>query len=749
MVVLLVATLEVVRLRGVQQSAGRTLGAFLDESGAGVGIASVIPDSPAEVGGLLAGDLLVRVDDRPIADRSAYDAAASNFSRGRSVPFEIRREGRTLHLEIAPGVDPTWWPHLLSAFAALVCLALGLIALLQRSDLRARLVAAFSFLLAIELALPLGLIGDPRIETLGMSLFLLATGVQMAVELHLAALTPERPSWVERHAWVVPTFYAIGLGGGALAWATFHIERRDGSVPWPWSHEQSLALIDSVILPLWALGVVVLLALPTVRHSTARGRQQAGLVLLGVLPWALYIGFTTWAPALGWTVPLWLNDVLPLLILGFPLAIFVAIYRYDLFDLQLVVRRGFVYGILTAVLVALFFAAVGGLGSLYTNLTNGDRSSLWVIGAAMFIVGLAFDSLRRGIQHTLDRLLFPEHQALRLRLVALTSDLPSRGTVAGMGRHLVERLADAFSVRSVELLLADPKGGLFFSVASSHDGNNRPSLSFLVPPDDPAILRLRQADSPLAPELVLRDDSMLSHRLASLDAALLVPLPREGQLVGVLVLGHRDGGRRFGREEQDLLNLLGHHAAVVFENIRLFESATYEGLTGLLRREAILDLLDREIERARRYDRPLVVGMADLDYFKQVNDTYGHLGGDAVLKRVADELSDGLRTTDAIGRYGGEEFLLVLPETELDGGGAVAEKLRRRIESLRLEMDDGGCVEPRISIGLADMRGVGKADARALIEAADRALYHAKEQGRNRVEMAPPADADTAEGRHA
>ena len=176
--------------------------------------------------------------------------------------------------------------------------------------------------------------------------------------------------------------------------------------------------------------------------------------------------------------------------------------------------------------------------------------------------------------------------------------------------------------------------------------------------------------------------------------------------------------------------------ATVFQNARLFESATYESLTGLLRREAILEALDKELDRARRYERPLTVGMADLDHFKEVNDRYGHLAGDGLLKRVAQVLTGGLRSSDAVGRYGGEEFLLVLPETELAGARVVADKLRRLVEEVRTPMEDGEEATVTISIGLASLDCSGlpaEPDARDLIRLADQALYRAKEEGRNRI----------------
>jgi diguanylate cyclase (GGDEF)-like protein len=162
-------------------------------------------------------------------------------------------------------------------------------------------------------------------------------------------------------------------------------------------------------------------------------------------------------------------------------------------------------------------------------------------------------------------------------------------------------------------------------------------------------------------------------------------------------------------------------------------------LTGLLRREAILERLEIELHRAQRYARPLTVALADLDHFKDVNDRFGHLAGDSLLKRIAEALGASLRDTDAVGRYGGEEFLLVLPETGLGGALAAAEKTRRAVEAVRLRMDDGSEVSVTISIGLAELAALdspGKASARDMIAAADAALYRAKHGGRGRIEAA-------------
>ena len=159
------------------------------------------------------------------------------------------------------------------------------------------------------------------------------------------------------------------------------------------------------------------------------------------------------------------------------------------------------------------------------------------------------------------------------------------------------------------------------------------------------------------------------------------------------------------------------------------------GSPGLRTRRYVLEVLSIEFLRARRYDSPLAVMMADLDHFKVVNDTYGHPAGDAVLRGVSALLLSQLRATDVAGRYGGEEIIVVLAQSELEGAKLVAERWRENVESARFDSGDAQGLEARISIGLATYDPNMKTPD-DLVAAADAALYRAKEAGRNRVETA-------------
>ncbi len=223
----------------------------------------------------------------------------------------------------------------------------------------------------------------------------------------------------------------------------------------------------------------------------------------------------------------------------------------------------------------------------------------------------------------------------------------------------------------------------------------------------------------------------LPERVKSL---LAVPVRMQGRVVGMLSAQSYQP-YAYTEEDEQLLSTLANHAAIALENARLFarvrEMAIRDELTGTFNRRYLFRRAAYELARSQRYGRPLGVIMLDVDHFKKINDTYGHAAGDQVLQSIVQLCQRHLRKADILGRYGGEEFVILLPETELEITRYVAERLRVQLEAQPI-VTDVGQVAVTISVGVT---GYLPSDEtlKSLFRRADVALYQAKNSGRNRV----------------
>jgi diguanylate cyclase (GGDEF)-like protein len=185
-------------------------------------------------------------------------------------------------------------------------------------------------------------------------------------------------------------------------------------------------------------------------------------------------------------------------------------------------------------------------------------------------------------------------------------------------------------------------------------------------------------------------------------------------------------------DEAELKARLAAGRRIVAQQERLLVLATRDALTGLWNRTAVLELLDRELARGQREGHPVGVLLADVDHFKLINDTLGHLIGDEMLRQTARRLREVLRPYDTVGRYGGEEFLAVLPGCDAAVAAALAKRLCERVAEGPVGRNSLP-IGVTMSVGVASRDGSSIADAAALLRGADAALYQAKEEGRNRV----------------
>ena len=216
---------------------------------------------------------------------------------------------------------------------------------------------------------------------------------------------------------------------------------------------------------------------------------------------------------------------------------------------------------------------------------------------------------------------------------------------------------------------------------------------------------------------------------------MLFSLIAQSQMIGGLVVFRRDTGKPYAAEQQTFLKNLVNQAALALSNARLHDmmksQAHTDPLTGSYNRRFFFDLADAEISRSARYGHPLSMIMLDLDHFKNINDMFGHIAGDHVLRSVAERCQNSLRGTDRMGRFGGDEFAVLLPDTDLDGAAIIAERLRRIIADTPISAE-GSLISLTASIGVS-ARTDSVHDLKSLLRQTDEAMYQAKKAGRNRV----------------
>jgi diguanylate cyclase (GGDEF)-like protein len=229
-------------------------------------------------------------------------------------------------------------------------------------------------------------------------------------------------------------------------------------------------------------------------------------------------------------------------------------------------------------------------------------------------------------------------------------------------------------------------------------------------------------------------------RPPAVPSLIVLPLLSHDRPLGTLVLGSRQP-RAFDEAARGLLEVLASHMAVSLSNARMVrtleEQATTDGLTGLLNKRALLDTADQMMSSARRFGRPLSVLVADIDLFKRVNDTYGHDVGDEVIKELARIHAAAKRTTDAVARFGGEEFVTICEQTDAEGALLLAERIRAEFGETVFHAG-GKQLSCTCSVGIATFPDAGSSWVE-LFKAADEALYHSKRSGRDRATIWSPS----------
>ncbi|HSM32092.1 MAG TPA: DUF484 family protein [Woeseiaceae bacterium] len=306
--------------------------------------------------------------------------------------------------------------------------------------------------------------------------------------------------------------------------------------------------------------------------------------------------------------------------------------------------------------------------------------------------------------------------------------------------EMTEGLRQSFDLRSVSVVLRDPGHDIRHLLLAT-DAERNPDLIFVdtLVGLAPQYIALRR---PWLGAFAACDHGLVVGLSDGLASMAMIPLCCRDDLIGSINLGSADPNRYTANHASDFLAHLGVVASLCIENAvnraRLRRSGFTDVLTGWHNRRYLQARMKEELARSCRDGHSLVCMMLDVDHFKQVNDRFGHAAGDAVLRELAQRVDAEVRSSDVAARFGGEEFVILLPRTSSVEGRHVAERIRDAVTAAPFGLPDGGHAAVTVSIGIAEFQpGAGRSDLKSLGEAliarADAALYDAKAAGRDRV----------------
>jgi two-component system cell cycle response regulator len=343
-----------------------------------------------------------------------------------------------------------------------------------------------------------------------------------------------------------------------------------------------------------------------------------------------------------------------------------------------------------------------------------------------------------------------EEGEARRHLVEILHDVMGNLPMEEVFHLLVRRLARALNLSHASVIIASP-GSSTGVVATAFEQPHLHDLKIELDKYPEVVSALHGRIPVLIPDLEycplyapVREKWLREGTKVNIRSVMALPFPLDDRKMGVFLLRRTDQTPKFDAGDVEFASTVVKSGVAAIQrahaiettradNHRLEALAQTDPLTQLVNRRALTIRLVTEMERVRRYNAPLALLLLDLDHFKIVNDTHGHLAGDDVLFGVATLLQRAVRTVDTVARYGGEEFVIVLPETGKQGALIFAERIRDKIAGHRFQVAAGEEIRITGSIGVATYPSQGMDSVEDLFRAADAALYRAKGNGRNLV----------------
>ncbi len=576
----------------------------------------------------------------------------------------------------------------------------------------------------------------------GFSNFLLLSNFLIEYKLLLFRIVTFTSMW-----WAVQLYYFartfLHLPGGWGIWFGYASAIIFGTVAAIGYAPPSIAFSDGVVDPTYGwwfvLYVVPLLTLASMGvyslvHrlrilTDPRERNKIAYLITAVVTIAVF-GFTGITPLASEYPVTHIGTLLSASILAY------AVMKHDLISISSILRRGLGWTSLVAVgtgAYLLVFFLIHLLVGFELRAVTLVLATLAAIAVAILVYWL-----RPVFLEKVDQLFFRGTYDYRQALLSFNSTMGNIINLDELADEMLPTISKALRITQAKLLFKDTSSGDFATQFTypKVKGESSDELRFSF--DNSIVAWLEKETNPLNLKQIDNIPQLKGlwqaerEKLIISNLELLCPIKSRGKLIGILALGRKQSRSLYSHEDIGLVMSMASQAGIIIENAQLYSQAiawaTTDGLTELYNHRHFHELLEQEINRGSRFGTTFSLIMLDIDLFKDYNDTYGHLAGDEVLRKVGKCIKTTIRSIDAAFRYGGEEFATILPETQLDDAYRVAERIRKTIEV----QASSGVVPITASLGVASwpIDGMIKEE---VIARADAALYRAKQTGRNRT----------------